>query len=126
MPHVQKRLPNLTGCAVDDGALLLKKLVGSGAFGQLYRRVETRSSVSSQGSSWASSSSSNSSLSSSESSDSEFKPRVYAVKCLRNTRMGESYDGWESLAANERHFRFVLSSLHLLTLVAQSLPAAQI
>ncbi|KAJ7614818.1 kinase-like domain-containing protein [Roridomyces roridus] len=81
MPHFKKRIPNLTGCVVDDGALLLKKLVGSGAFGKLYR---------------------GSSLSSSES-----KPRVYAVKCLRNTRM---YDGQESLAGNERHFHSLVSN----------------
>ncbi|KAJ7624570.1 kinase-like domain-containing protein [Roridomyces roridus] len=107
MPHFKKRIPNLTGCVVDDGTLLLKKLVGAGAFGKLYRGVETESACSSRRSSWASSSSDSSLSSSESSSSSESKPRVYAVKCLRNTVM---YDGQESLAANERHFHSLVSN----------------
>ncbi|KAJ7715515.1 kinase-like domain-containing protein [Mycena maculata] len=60
-------LANLMGSIVDDGRLKLVSLVGAGAYGKLYRALDT------------SSTSSTSSASSSSSSS----PRFYAVKCLR-------------------------------------------
>ncbi|KAJ7651184.1 kinase-like domain-containing protein [Roridomyces roridus] len=77
-------LRDLTGRLVNDGSLHLEKLVGAGAFGNLYRACDT-DSTRSRPSSWASSSSSSStpsSHSSTPSSASSTSSKVYAVKCL--------------------------------------------
>ncbi|KAJ7651134.1 kinase-like domain-containing protein [Roridomyces roridus] len=77
-------LRDLTGRLVNDGSLHLEKLVGAGAFGNLYRACDS-DSTRSRPSSWASSSSSSStpsSHSSTPSSASSTSSKVYAVKCL--------------------------------------------
>ncbi|KAJ7615846.1 kinase-like domain-containing protein [Roridomyces roridus] len=81
--HASTILPNLVGCTVDEGTLLLKKVVGAGGFGKLYHAVDTESACSSRRSSWASTNTTSSSSSSTPSSVS--MPGVYAVKCLHNS-----------------------------------------
>ncbi|KAJ7639202.1 kinase-like domain-containing protein [Roridomyces roridus] len=73
-------LPNLTGRTVEGGRLQIVTLLGAGAYGKLYRAIDTNPTPRSRPYSWpgAFPTSSNSSISSSSSAS----PNIYAVKCL--------------------------------------------
>ncbi|KAJ7636530.1 kinase-like domain-containing protein [Roridomyces roridus] len=99
-----KNLPDLTGSIVDDGTLLLAKLVGVGAYGKLYRAIDAQSCSSSRPSSWSSTSSSSLPSSSLSSTTSSTASSVYAVKCLKSS--GENNPVLDS----ERTLHFRVSS----------------
>jgi serine/threonine protein kinase len=55
-------LPDLSGCLVDDGRLQLVNLVGAGAYGKIYKALDTASAID--------------------------KPKYLAVKCLKQPALG--------------------------------------